>query len=183
MTCDTWHVTCDMLPVTRDMLWWVNILSKFQLLSSYCLWSMILWRSGGKGSQTELMNEWINDEAVYRTAPATPGLLKRGTLENLFIIHGAQLMPPISLHPVDQQGSPCCPNFMTDTLSYHGKVNLVGALDAEKLAAAALLYLLLIGFPTSLLSVNLLNCVNTLILYLVQQHNFLWGLTLKTRSS
>ena len=21
------------------------------------------------------MNEWINDEAVYRTAPATPGLL------------------------------------------------------------------------------------------------------------
>ena len=26
------------------------------------------------------MNEWINDKAVYRTAPATPGLLKiKGT--------------------------------------------------------------------------------------------------------
>ena len=32
---------------------------------------MILWRSGGKGSLTELMNY----EAVSRTAPATPGLL------------------------------------------------------------------------------------------------------------
>ena len=26
-------------------------------------------------SLNELMNEWISDEAVYRTAPATPGLL------------------------------------------------------------------------------------------------------------
>ena len=25
----------------------------------------------------ELMNQLINDEAVYRTAPATPGLLKK----------------------------------------------------------------------------------------------------------
>ena len=32
---------------------------------------MILWISGGKGSVAEL----ISDEAVYRTAPATPGLL------------------------------------------------------------------------------------------------------------
>ena len=28
---------------------------------------------------TDSMNELINDEAVYRTAPATPGLLKRHT--------------------------------------------------------------------------------------------------------
>ena len=78
VTCDAWHVTRDMWHVTRDM--WhvtcdtfggVNILSKFQLPSSYCLWFMMLWRSGGKGWVTELMN----DEAVYRTAPATPGLL------------------------------------------------------------------------------------------------------------
>ena len=26
---------------------------------------------------TDLINQWMNDEAVYRTAPATPGLLKR----------------------------------------------------------------------------------------------------------
>ena len=58
----------------------VNILSKFQLSSSNGLGFMMLWISGGKGSLThwinELIKELINDEAVCRTAPATPGLLK-----------------------------------------------------------------------------------------------------------
>ena len=83
VTRDTWHVTCDMWHVTRDTwhrthdtwhvtrdtwhvtrLGGVNILSKFQLHSSYRLWFMILWRSGGKG----WLIEWIiNDD--------TPGLL------------------------------------------------------------------------------------------------------------
>ena len=76
MTCDTWHVTRDTWHVTCDMLWRVNIRSKFQLSNSYCLWFMILWRYGGKGSRTDWINEWIIDEAVYRTAAATPGLLK-----------------------------------------------------------------------------------------------------------
>ena len=75
VTCDTWHVTCYTWHMTSDM-WHVgggaNILSKFQLPSSYCLWFMILWRSGGEGWRSDRMN----DEAVYRTAPATPGLLK-----------------------------------------------------------------------------------------------------------
>ena len=60
---DIWHVTCDMLQVTRDrwhvtrnMFGGVNILSKFRLPSSYCLWLMILWRSGGKGWLNQLMN-------------------------------------------------------------------------------------------------------------------------------
>ena len=79
-TCDMWHVTCDTWHVTRDT-WHVflgggNILSKFQLPSSNRLWFMMLWRSGGKGWVTEWINQLINDEAVYRTAPATPGLLK-----------------------------------------------------------------------------------------------------------
>ena len=72
VTCDTWHMTCDMYGR-------VNILSKFQLPSSYRLWFMILGRSGGKGSLTEWMNEWMNHVAVYRTAPATPGLLNMQT--------------------------------------------------------------------------------------------------------
>ena len=72
VTCDTWHVTCDMWHTKYDTWLGVNIFSKFQLPSSYCLWFMILWRSGGKGSLSEL----ISNEAVYRTAPATPGLLK-----------------------------------------------------------------------------------------------------------
>ena len=83
VTCDTWHVTRDKWDVTHDtwhvkcdMFGEVNIPSKFQLPSSYCLWFMIIWRSGRKGWLTELINEWMNDEAVYRTAPATPGLLE-----------------------------------------------------------------------------------------------------------
>ena len=45
----------------------MNILSKFQLS-----------RSNGFGfmeEKGESLNELFNDEAVYRTAPATPGLL------------------------------------------------------------------------------------------------------------
>ena len=54
--------------MTRDF-GGVNILSKFQLPSSYRLWFMILWRYFRKS-----ITEWISDEAVCRTAPATPGL-------------------------------------------------------------------------------------------------------------
>ena len=75
VTCDAWHVTRDTWHMTHDMFGGVNILSKFQLPSSYRLWFMILWRSGGEGSLTQRINEWMNYEAVYRTAPATPGLL------------------------------------------------------------------------------------------------------------
>ena len=70
MTPDTRHVTCDTWHVTHDT-WGVNILSKFQLPSSYGLWFMIFWRFGGKG----LLTDWLNHEGVCRTAPATPGLL------------------------------------------------------------------------------------------------------------
>ena len=65
VTCDMWHVSCDMWHVTQDMwhmihdmLWWVSILSKCQLPSSYCLWFIIFQRFGGKGWLSELMNEW-----------------------------------------------------------------------------------------------------------------------------
>ena len=66
MTCDTWHVTCDTWHMTRDtwhvtcdMYGGVNILSKFQLPSSYCLIFMILWRYWGKGSLTDSMNQSV----------------------------------------------------------------------------------------------------------------------------
>ena len=70
MLCDTWHLTCDMWHVVG-----VNILSKSQLPSSYGLGGKVIQRSGGKGWPTELSNEWMSDEGVCRTAPATPGLL------------------------------------------------------------------------------------------------------------
>ena len=56
VTCDMWHLTCDTWHMTCDLLGGVNILSKFQLPSSFCLWSMILWRFGGKG----WLAHWIN---------------------------------------------------------------------------------------------------------------------------
>ena len=71
VTCDMWHLTPDTWHVTPDTFGGVKILSKFQLPSCSCLWIMILWSSGGKGS----LNQSMNDEAVYRTAQATPCLL------------------------------------------------------------------------------------------------------------
>ena len=74
MACDRWQVTRDTWHVTHDTWCGVNILSKFQLSSSNGLGFMMLWISGEKRI-TQLINQLINDEAVYRTAPATPGLL------------------------------------------------------------------------------------------------------------
>ena len=71
VTRDMWHMTRDMWHGACDMLWWVNILSKFQLPSSYGLWYMIFWRSVGKGSLTD----WLNHGGDCRTAPYTPGML------------------------------------------------------------------------------------------------------------
>ena len=47
LTRDTWHVTLDMWHV-----WGVNILSKFQLPSSYVLWVKVYWRYFHKGWPT-----------------------------------------------------------------------------------------------------------------------------------
>ena len=80
VTCDTWHVTCDTWHMTRgtwhvthDMLGVMNILSKFQFPSPYCLWIMMLWRYGGKGSMIESINESIN-ESVTRLFIEQPRL-------------------------------------------------------------------------------------------------------------
>ena len=72
-----WHMTHDTGHMTHDIWCGVNILSKFQLSSSNGLAVMMLWISGGKGSLTD----WINYEAVCRTAPATLGLLKTHTVK------------------------------------------------------------------------------------------------------
>ena len=70
MTRDTWHLTPETLHVTPDLwhLVGVNILSKFQLPSSFGSCVMIFWMFDEKGWLTD----WISD---CRTAPATPGLL------------------------------------------------------------------------------------------------------------
>ena len=88
MTCDMWHVTCDMWHVTCDMwhvtcdTWHVTCLERWtfpQNFSSLALTVCDLWYYEDLEEKAhwvnQLMNESINDEAVYRTAPATPGLL------------------------------------------------------------------------------------------------------------
>ena len=50
--------------MTHDRLGEVNLLSKIQLPSSY-----------GSRVKVNPLNESIGNEGVYRTAPATPGLL------------------------------------------------------------------------------------------------------------
>ena len=49
--CYTWHVTCDMWHLTCATWWEVNILSKFQLHSSYGLGETVSGRS---------LNQWMN---------------------------------------------------------------------------------------------------------------------------
>ena len=44
VACHTWHMTCDMWHLTRDRYGEVNLLSKFQLPSSYRLGMKVCWR-------------------------------------------------------------------------------------------------------------------------------------------
>ena len=67
-----WDVTHNKWHMTGDMWRGVNLLSKFQLTSSYGLEITMYWIYFHKSS----LNVLINDEGVCRTAPATPGLLK-----------------------------------------------------------------------------------------------------------
>ena len=75
MICDTWHMTSDTWHVTCDECWGLNILSKFQLPSSYGLGETEFWRYFNERI-TEWLNQWISDKGVCRSAPATPGMLK-----------------------------------------------------------------------------------------------------------
>ena len=90
MTCDMWHMTGDTWHVTHDM-WHVTCCGGWtfsQHFSSLALTVCDLWYYEDLEEKDHWLNEWINQsishEAVYRTAPATPGLLK--TIPNSFSI-------------------------------------------------------------------------------------------------
>ena len=77
VTCDTWHVTHDAWHMTRDT-WHVTRLGGWtfsQNFSSLALIVCDLWYYEDLEEKDDLITELINHEAVYRTAPATPGLL------------------------------------------------------------------------------------------------------------
>ena len=79
MTGDMWQVTGDRWDVTCDT-WHVTCLVRWTFSQNFSLPFVIydimkIWRKRMTRWINELMNESINGEAVYRTAPATPGLL------------------------------------------------------------------------------------------------------------
>ena len=70
VTCDTWHVTCDMFFCFFGGGWTFS-----QNFGSLALTVCDLWYYEDLEEKADSINEWMSDEAVYRTAPATPGLL------------------------------------------------------------------------------------------------------------
>ena len=63
IACDKWHVTCDM--------WW----TLSQNVSSLALTVCDFWYYEDLEEKDDSVTKWMNYEAVYRTAPATRGLL------------------------------------------------------------------------------------------------------------
>ena len=95
MTCDTWHVTRYMWHVTSDTYTWHVFLFFFwgggwtfsQNFSSLALTVCDLWYYEDLEEKATSVTQLINDEAVYKTAPATPGLLKTCWKSLLKIVH------------------------------------------------------------------------------------------------
>ena len=63
----------------------------------------------------------------------------RGIMGMLFLIHKAKLLQLVSLHPIDQQGSPCCFNFLSGSPSYYSNVTHIDLLYDENIAEAVFL--------------------------------------------
>ena len=69
VTCDMWHVTCDTWHLTCWGLWTFS-----QSFSSLALTVSDLWYYEDMEEKAHLLTDWMNYEAVYRTASSTPGL-------------------------------------------------------------------------------------------------------------
>ena len=99
--CQVWHARCCFLverrkklkkyiyflfslnhtwQLTSDTQRLVNIVSKFQVPSSYYLVVKVCWRYFHKGWESFWMNQWIT-QFFFRTVPAIPGLLMRAVLQ------------------------------------------------------------------------------------------------------
>ena len=86
MTPDTWHVThdTDTWHVTRYM-WHVTHGGGWTFSQNFSSPALTVWdRQCLEDSELkdDSLNESVNYEGVYRTAPASPGLLIRGCLHN-----------------------------------------------------------------------------------------------------
>ena len=100
-----WHVTRDMWHVTRDTsrdvtldAWHVTCLGVWtfsQNFSSLAPTVCDLWYYEYLEEKDDAMNQLISDEAVYRTAQATPGLLIIVKLNKVFKLFCPLLSSPI----------------------------------------------------------------------------------------
>ena len=86
VTCDMWHVTHDMSHVTHDLFGGLIFSQNF---SSLALTVCDLWYYEDLEEKayvlSEWINQWINHEALHRTAPATPGLLINSQYQAMFM--------------------------------------------------------------------------------------------------
>ena len=71
---DMWHVICDMWRMKCDMLLGWTFSQNF---SFPALTICDFWYYEDLDEKNDWLNQSINIEAAFRTAPATPGLLKR----------------------------------------------------------------------------------------------------------
>ena len=91
VTRDVWHVTRDTWHVTCDMLWGVNIHSKFQLPKSYSVWFMKFWR--------------LEEKADWQTPTTTTrGLLNSDRDSTVW---GHSQVSSSSGLPISQHYNPC----------------------------------------------------------------------------
>ena len=100
-----WHVTCDMWHVTHGGGWTLPQNFSSLALTAWYLWCLEDWEE-----KDDRLTDSINYEAVYRTAPATPGLLNiacNGTRCNRGLVGQIQ----ISMKRKTQR-RPWCPGFM-----------------------------------------------------------------------
>ena len=66
MTPETWHMTHDTWHMTHDRFGEVNLLSKFQHLSSYGLGLKVLWRYFHKESLTKSINLSVTKQSFIK---------------------------------------------------------------------------------------------------------------------
>ena len=69
-------------------------------------------------------------------------------------MHKAKSLQLFSLHPMYQQESPCCHNFLRFTQSPHSKETPISKMQNENIAEAILLLVITIAFPASLFKVT-----------------------------
>ena len=107
MTHDTWHVTRDTWHVTRDT-WHMTHSVEWTFSQNFSSLALAVWDwqcFEYISTNHHLHCYWINDKAVCRTAPITPGLLI-----TLRIVHESPLTSVVYPKPPKHPRSPESPS-------------------------------------------------------------------------